>query len=46
MFQSHLERIVERPGNTIQQHQALGRRQSHNVNVDDILEQQVNYYFF
>ncbi|XP_026467286.1 cGMP-specific 3',5'-cyclic phosphodiesterase [Ctenocephalides felis] len=37
---SHLERIVERPGNTIQQHQALGRRQSHNVNVDDILEQQ------
>lgn len=39
--QSHLQKIVEKPS---QSHQPLSRRQSHNVNVEDILAQQVGTY--
>lgn len=39
IFQSHLEKIIEKP--TQHHHQQLSRRQSQNVNVEDILAQQV-----
>lgn len=37
--QNHIEKIVERP--QVPNHQPLSRRQSHNVNVEDIIAQQV-----
>lgn len=39
ILQSHLEKIIEKP--TQHHHQQLSRRQSQNVNVEDILAQQV-----
>lgn len=39
--QNHIEKIVEKPPSQTSHHQPLSRRQSHNVNVEDIIAQQV-----
>lgn len=39
--QNHMEKIVEKPPSQTSTHQPLSRRQSHNVNVEDIIAQQV-----
>lgn len=41
LSQSHIEKIVEKPVSQSSLHQPLSRRQSHNVNVEDIIAQQV-----
>lgn len=41
-FQSHIEKIVEKPASQSSLHAPLSRRQSHNVNVEDIIAQQVS----
>lgn len=38
--QSHIQKIIEKP--QVAGHQPLSRRQSHNVNVEDIIAQQVS----
>lgn len=40
-MQNHIEKIVEKPPSQTSHHQPLSRRQSHNVNVEDIIAQQV-----
>lgn len=39
--QNHMEKVVEKPPSQTSTHQPLSRRQSHNVNVEDIIAQQV-----
>lgn len=41
LTQNHIEKIVEKPASQTAHHQPLSRRQSHNVNVEDIIAQQV-----
>lgn len=45
-FQNHIEKIVEKPVSQSSLHAPLSRRQSHNVNVEDIIAQQVGRLFF
>lgn len=44
-FQNHIEKIVEKPVSQSSLHAPLSRRQSHNVNVEDIIAQQVGRLF-
>lgn len=39
-MQSHIQKIIEKP--QVAGHQPLSRRQSHNVNVEDIIRSQVS----
>ncbi|KAK6621921.1 cGMP-specific 3',5'-cyclic phosphodiesterase [Polyplax serrata] len=38
MLQNHLEHIIQQPNENTQEHQPLSRRQSNNINVDDIFQ--------
>lgn len=51
MRKGHVEKIIEKPkastsASTNHFHQPLSRRQSHNVNVEDIIAQQVKSRHF
>ncbi|XP_021916332.1 cGMP-specific 3',5'-cyclic phosphodiesterase [Zootermopsis nevadensis] len=42
---SHLEKILERPNRTIQERKPLCRRESKNVNIEDIFQPRLNIHF-
>ncbi|PSN49010.1 cGMP-specific 3', partial [Blattella germanica] len=43
--QSHLEKILERPNRTVQERKPLCRRESNNVNIEDIFQPRQNIHF-